>query len=404
MKSIAQKSGFILLSLAVFTAVLSCGSQSDKGTGPTDQTDCTDPPAYNLSGTWSMNVTVTGGSQLQAGTQFEVMAVIAQADGGEFTGSTQTEGGLTAELSGKVCGSDIVFTLTQNAPCAGTFRGTGSLQNGFFFTGSYSGKDCNGTLAADVEAMITTPVSLTASAVWSGTTDLYSSVVVPPGMTLTIRPGARVRARTNIAQLVILGNLSAKGTPDSVIVFDFDPVRGASGFWTGVSLRSAESAEMEHCRVRDAMRGINLSGDSGDIRARYCRFEFCRYGVLNNGKPVRLDHLSFVENWYPVPGGAGYYRTGDDAYADTLSDCVFDGNACDAQIMGREGGNSLRIEGSNFMNGVNTLRVDDVYTENSTISVTGSFGLLEMDSTTGTNRIVVTEPLAVPNPAAGCGF
>lgn len=401
MKSIVRKPGLVLFSLAVLAVSLSCGKKS---TGGSDDSGCDTPPDFVLSGTWTMNVTVTGGSQLPRGTQFTATVEFQQSDDGEIAGTTRAEGGLTANLTGRVCGSEIEFTLTQNAPCPGTFRGTGILQNGFHFTGSYSGRDCNGTMEADVEAMVQSPVALSGNTVWSGTVDIYSTVIVPPGVTLTLRPGTRIRARTDQSELAVAGSLTATGTPDSLIVFDFDPVSTRIGLWFGVNLRFAESAEMEYCTVRSALRGINVAENSGDIRIRRCRIESGCFGFLNNGKPIRLHNMTFMDNRYSSPGASGYYRTGNTAYSDTLTDCVFYGNRADVYIQGEQGGNLVRVEGGNFSGSPIPLEIDDRRTGNSTISVTRSFGLAEMDSTIGTNRLVVTDALAVPNPAAGCGF
>jgi len=56
-------------------------------------------------------------------------------------------------LSGSVSGQTFTFTLTQNAPCAGSFTGHGTVAaDDSTLRGSYSGSDCGGTVSTTITA------------------------------------------------------------------------------------------------------------------------------------------------------------------------------------------------------------------------------------------------------------
>ena len=111
-------------------------------------------PDANLTGTWNATLTVTGGVQAPVGTQLTATFTIAQT-GSTITGTFSTGGGFSGSLSGTVSGQTFSLTITQGAPCPGTFTGAGTAPSSNTqnqMTGSYSGSDCNGTLAVDFVA------------------------------------------------------------------------------------------------------------------------------------------------------------------------------------------------------------------------------------------------------------
>ena len=109
-------------------------------------------PDANLTGTWNATLTVTGGVQAPVGTQLTATFTIAQT-GSTITGTFSTGGGFSGSLSGTVSGETFSLTITQGAPCPGTFTGAGTATSAVTqMAGSYAGSDCNGTLAVDFVA------------------------------------------------------------------------------------------------------------------------------------------------------------------------------------------------------------------------------------------------------------
>jgi hypothetical protein len=117
---------------------LGCGGGSDGGMiGSQDA---------NVTGTWVATLTVTGGTQGPPGTQFAAVFTLAQS-GTRVTGTFATAGGGSGVMSGTVAGQAFSFNVAQNAPCAGTYSGSATVNGAETqLTGGYSGSDCNGTL------------------------------------------------------------------------------------------------------------------------------------------------------------------------------------------------------------------------------------------------------------------
>lgn len=124
---------------ALLVAVLACSDNGNTGPEPTQDAD--------FSGTWDVVMTVTGGNQLPAGTEVDATLTVSQT-GNTCTGTFNTEQGLGGQITGTVSGNTVSLTLNQGPPCPGTYTGSATL-SGNTVTGSYSGTDCFGTIAAD---------------------------------------------------------------------------------------------------------------------------------------------------------------------------------------------------------------------------------------------------------------
>ena len=106
----------------------------------------------NVTGTWDATITVTGGTQAPPGTQFTGVFTLAQSGSG-VTGTFSTAGGLSGQISGSVSGQAFAFTISQGAPCPGSFSGSATVNGSETqLSGSYSGSDCNGTLQVSAVA------------------------------------------------------------------------------------------------------------------------------------------------------------------------------------------------------------------------------------------------------------
>jgi uncharacterized protein (TIGR02145 family) len=143
---------FSMLSIFLLILVLMCGKKNS--TEPEENR----PPACDMSGTWNIIITVTGGNRYSAGTKFTAVITLSQTKDGKATGSITTEGGLTSELNGTLSDVDFKFTIKQNLPCSGTFNGSGTITENYTkLSGDYSGDDCQGTLKASFASIIYIP-------------------------------------------------------------------------------------------------------------------------------------------------------------------------------------------------------------------------------------------------------
>ena len=122
------------------------------GCGGGDNGGMTGSQNANVTGTWDVTSTVTGGTEAPPGTQFTAVFTLAQS-GTSVTGTFSTSGGLSGQIAGSISGQAFALTISQGAPCPGSFSGSATVSgSGTQLAGSYSGSDCNGTLQVSAVA------------------------------------------------------------------------------------------------------------------------------------------------------------------------------------------------------------------------------------------------------------
>jgi len=106
------------------------------------------PPTVDVTGTWDLLMTSTGGTAVPVGYQWTTVLTVVQS-GSTVSGTFISSGGLGGEVSGSISVDDFSFTSHQGPVCAGTFQGFGMVNaSGDQVSGTYSGGDCDGTLQA----------------------------------------------------------------------------------------------------------------------------------------------------------------------------------------------------------------------------------------------------------------
>jgi hypothetical protein len=110
---------------------------------------------------------------------------------------------------------------------------------------------------------------LTADETWSGLVEINDDLLVPRGVTLTIRPGTTVRVRTadtsrtepefidNATELLVRGTLDAAGNSSAPIIFEpLDPSpEGAAPQWAGI-LFDGGGGRIVHAAISGAEQGV----------------------------------------------------------------------------------------------------------------------------------------------------
>jgi hypothetical protein len=129
--------------------------------------------------------------------------------------------------------------------------------------------------------------ALAEDTVWEGEVVIDGQVAVPPGVTLTIRPGARVLFRWRDTDgdrlgeswIVVQGRLRVEGSEDAWVLFDAAPggegPEGAPGSWDSVSL---------------------ISSDAPDNLVRYAVFRHAVKGFHDHFSRVALENVVFTDN------------------------------------------------------------------------------------------------------------
>lgn len=155
---------------------------------------------------------------------------------------------------------------------------------------------------------------LTENEVWDGRVYITGTVVVPEGITLTIRSGTIVgfeHIEDRIA-IIVQGELYAEGAPDRMIVFGSlgkqqeiktsasgqDTITGQvpppntsalppkAGDWQGITIESqSQNSRFTYCRIQHAANGILCATDS--VQIERCLFSENNIGVLcDNANPT----------------------------------------------------------------------------------------------------------------------
>ncbi|WP_444930343.1 right-handed parallel beta-helix repeat-containing protein [Microbulbifer sp. SSSA002] len=125
----------------------------------------------------------------------------------------------------------------------------------------YSGYlDAEGGTAAvsySLLGYLTRDTTLVAGATYT----LLSTVHVQSGVTLTIEPGARVEVGDNF-RLKVSGNLDAKGTSDSPIVFTSDESEPSVGDWYGIVAESGGTVTLDYVNLEYGDYGLYAGAGS----------------------------------------------------------------------------------------------------------------------------------------------
>lgn len=155
------------------------------------------------------------------------------------------------------------------------------------------------------------------STVWAQSNSPYivtGTVVVFPGVTLTIQPGVTIKFNAN-AILEVRGKCEAIGNVNDTIVFTSNLPSPSAGAWTGIRLIGtstptvANQLTMEYCKGMYADHFVDLDiAYYGPYNFKHCYFAHNNAVNLDGGLPtVNFDHCHFVSNQigldYPQFGG-----------------------------------------------------------------------------------------------------
>ena len=134
-------------------------------------------------------------------------------------------------------------------------------------------------------------VVLTRDTVWQGSVVVAEDVVIPEGITLTIRPGADIRlaaaesTKTDpeymspLTEITVRGVLKAEGTAASPVRFSTTAM-GNVGIWAGIIVDGGV-AYLKSCRINHAETAVYVV--AGTLRLDDCDLAKNRYGLVIAG-------------------------------------------------------------------------------------------------------------------------
>ena len=158
---------------------------------------------------------------------------------------------------------------------------------------------------------------LTENEVWDGRIYITNTVVVPEGVTLTIRSGTIVgfEPTDTPSELIVHGELYAEGSPDRMIVFgslgkqresEQSPIvktttsplatnPSAIGAQGGTGTRIPKTVTADPPRAGD-WAGIQIETTSPNSRLTYCRIQHATVGIRVLTDAVQIESCLFSEN------------------------------------------------------------------------------------------------------------
>ncbi len=147
-----------------------------------------------------------------------------------------------------------------------------------------------------------------ADTVWKGETVIEEDVLIPEGITVTVRSGAVISilpsesTKTDpeymspLTEITVRGRLVVEGDESSPVVFRLEET-GERGKWAGIIVDGG-TVIMDWCRIQDAETGINIVG--GSLKIRHSSIQNNRYGLIAHGRhtAVQLTKTRITGNSY----------------------------------------------------------------------------------------------------------
>lgn len=145
--------------------------------------------------------------------------------------------------------------------------------------------------------------------VWENTVLLDDDIVVPPGVTLTVREGTTVNvvpalsSKTDpeylspLTEITVRGELVVEGGAGHPVVFQIDPAAGGDASWAGIILDGGE-ALVTSATIRDAETGFWALGGSAELARVTLTGD--RYGMVaqNGATRIRMTASQISGNDY----------------------------------------------------------------------------------------------------------
>ena len=158
---------------------------------------------------------------------------------------------------------------------------------------------------------------LTENEVWDGRIYITDTLVVPEGITLTIRSGTIVgfEPMDTPSQIIVHGELYAEGSPDRMIVFGSlgrqreqeqtpeveTPFTSTASDFGGMGMAENISPETQITLTADPPKagdwaGIQIEAESPNSRLTYCRIQHATIGVTCRTDAVQIERCLLSEN------------------------------------------------------------------------------------------------------------
>jgi len=143
--------------------------------------------------------------------------------------------------------------------------------------------------------------------IWQGEILIEGSVTVGPGVTLTVKPGTRVKFKhyhgyrepEKRLRLTVLGTIIAEGSAEEPIYFTSDAPDPQNGDWSMIRLENPTGeARFRYCVFEFGQQGLNVW--HGKVSIAHCVFRWNNWeGVyFESYCEATIEHCQIMENGY----------------------------------------------------------------------------------------------------------
>lgn len=188
--------------------------------------------------------------------------------------------------------------------------------------------------------------SLTSDTTWQGNVTVEDDLVIPAGITLTIKPGTQItvlpsdNTKTDpeymspLTEIVVRGILKIEGLKESQVAFSLKQEPGVNkDRWAGIVINGGQVIA-NHLKIADAENAFNVLG--GSLIGDNCIITNNRYGLVAQGRDslVTLSNSQISANDYGVLAlrGANISRKKVTIEANTKKDLLSLGTTTPAVI------------------------------------------------------------------------
>lgn len=149
-------------------------------------------------------------------------------------------------------------------------------------------------------------VTISQDSVWEGDILLDESVVVQKGVTLIVRPGARIKFKhyrgyrepEKRLGLHVSGTLRAIGTASKPIYFTSDAPKPQNGDWRMIHLEDSADSLLRFCVIEFGLQGVNAWGGSPEISHCVIRWHNWEGLYFESYSEPNITYCHIVENGY----------------------------------------------------------------------------------------------------------
>jgi parallel beta-helix repeat protein len=204
---------------------------------------------------------------------------------------------------------------------------------------------------------------------------LNDTLIVSPGIVLTIEPGVTVKFHDDI-QFFVYGTLTAEGTESDSIIFTLDDQTGSAEEWGGIKLLAdSTSNKLIYCRIEYG--DADIYGGEAPDDAKNGGAVFCGHNINDS---TEIKHC-LIRNNKAYEGGGGIFCSG-------ASSPVIDNNIIKGNSAGYYGG-GIGVKGAGLGVFSSPSIINNIIIENKAdVQGGGGIGFLSSSIVTAYNNLI----------------